>query len=484
AKPSPSAAALPTATPVPASIEVPKLQAKLKADPNDKEALAELAGYELEAGKPQDALALTHRLLALGDVNAQAYYLDGLANQSLGNIKGAISDFQAATDREPTNAEILMTLTNLYLQTGQADKAEAVAKRAAVFHPSDEQALLNYGLVLGQEQKFEDARAQFEKAAQLAPKDAEPYVLEASTYVSQKADALAQAEYAKALAIDPADTDALLGKARLQASDHDVKGAIATYDQLLPLVPNDAGKAALLVEEYTVYRDEKMYPQALAVLQHAEATYPNEAAVHLAYGDYDAAIAKNLSGAGKEWNLANGPKRDNPDALQRLAQLALTQGNHTLALSDLERLTQVAPDQPAAWTAYANVAAQNKDYTTARQAFGHAFALSRAPDSLAGIGAADFQLKNYKECGAIFEAIEQHDQPFIKANPELLYIEGKCFAGSGQTDKARLAFTKFKGYVKPHTKLAADVDQILRSLKMPPKKADKPKPKATATPHR
>ncbi len=47
--PSPSGtpAPLPTATPEPPNIAIPRLEAKLKADPTDRDTAAELAGYYL-----------------------------------------------------------------------------------------------------------------------------------------------------------------------------------------------------------------------------------------------------------------------------------------------------------------------------------------------------------------------------------------------------------------------------------------------------
>ncbi|MGP6158718.1 MAG: tetratricopeptide repeat protein, partial [Vulcanimicrobiaceae bacterium] len=261
---SPGTAASPTATPEPPEVAIPRLEAKLKANPNDKPTLGELAGYYLGVGKADQALTLTQRLLSLGDKSAQTYYLDGIANQSVGHIKEATSDFEQASNLEPTNSQVLLTLTNLYLQTNRPADAERVAKRAITFNPNDKRVFENYGLVLAQTKKFDEARTQFESAAKLDPKDPLPVVLEARSYVDQKAYSLALQDFDRALSIDPNFGDALLGKARLLASEHNVKDAIAAYEQLLAGSPTDDMKAAILLEEYQVYRDEKQMDQALA----------------------------------------------------------------------------------------------------------------------------------------------------------------------------------------------------------------------------
>ena len=488
--PSPSASAsaspapLPTASPEPPQIAIPRLEAKLKASPNDQDSLLQLSGYYLGENRPDLALGLTQRLISLGVKSAQVYYLDGLANQQLGRAPAATTDFEEATNREPTNAQILLTLTDLYLRTNRAADAERVAKRATTFNATDPRVFENYGLVLAQEGKFDDARTQLEAAAKLDPKDPLPYILEARSYISQKSYALAQQNFDKALAIDPKSPDALLGKARLQATNHDTASSIATYETLLGIVPTDDAKASVLVEEYQAYRDEKMFDQALAILKRGEQAYPKSAAVHLAYGDYDVAIAKNQQSAESEWKTALGPSRDNPDALTRLGELALTQKKNNDAIGYFKRLTEVTPTDPAAWSTLAQVQVQSTKYADARESFRHAFALARTPQSLAGVGSTDLQLGNVKECTQIFDAIDRGAATFMKANPQLYYVYGKCALQSGDRPKALGAYTKLKPFVKPGTPLATEITKTLKGLqaktttKPAAKPKSSPKPKA------
>ena len=476
-----SPAPLPTATPEPPETAVPRLEAKIKANPGDKDALQELAGYYLSEGKPDQAVALTQRLISLGAKTAQVYYLDGVSNQSLGRIKEATADFENATNLEPTNAQILLTLTNLYLQTNRGADAERVAKRATTFNPSDKRVFENYGLVLGQLGKFDDARVQFEAAAKLDPKDPLPVVLEARSYVSQKAIALAGQVFDRALAIDPKYPDALLGRASVLATDHDVKGAIETYERLLAVEPTDETKAAVLIQEYQVYRDEKMNDQALAILQRAEQSYGAVAAVHIAKGDYLVSLGKDIPGGEAQWKIALGSKRDNPDALQRLGELALSQNKKSDGLGYFKRLSEVQPNDPGVWATLGQVYAQNADYTRARDAFRHSFEIARTPQALAGLGTADLQLRNYKECSQVFSALDKNAASFMKSNPQLLYVYGKCSASSGDRNAARTAYTRFKTFVKPGSPLASELDRAIASLGSNAP-AKKPAPQKSAAP--
>ena len=495
AAPSPAASAgapapVPTATPEAPSVAIPRLEAKIKANPSDKDSLQELAGYYLGENRADQALALTQRLLSLGSKTAQVYYLDGIANQSLGRIREATGDFEQATDLEPTNAQILLTLTNLYLQTNRASDAERVAKRATTFNATDKRVYENYGLVLGQEGKFDEARQQFETAAKLDPKDALPFVLEGRSYVSQRALDLASKEFDRALAVDPKFPDALLGKASLQAASHDVKDAIATFEQLLAVEPTDDAKAAVLVQEYELYRDEKENDQAVAVLKRAEAAYPNVPAVHIAYGDYLVSIGKDQAAGEAEWKTALGSARDNPEALQRLGSLAVSQNKKADALSYFKRLAEVVPNDPGAWLSLAQVYGANGQFNDARDSYRHSFELQRSPQALAGLGTADLQLKNYKECNQVFGAIDKNAADFLKANPQMLYVYGKCSASTGDKVVARNAYTRFKAFVKPGSPLAADVDRALRDLgpapagSRPASSGSRPAPKASSKPSR
>jgi len=457
-------APLPTATPEAPEVAVPRLEAKIKANPGDKDSLQELAGYYLTEGKPGQALALTQRLISLGAKTAQVYYLDGVSNQSLGRIKDATDDFENATNQEPTNAQILLTLTNLYLQTNRGSDAERVAKRATTFNPSDKRVFENYGLVLGQLGKYDDARTQLRAAAKLDPKDALPVVLEARSYVSQKAIALAGQAFDRALVIDPKNPDALLGRASVLATDHDVKGAIATYDQLLAVEPSEETKAAVLIQEYQVYRDEKMNDQALATLDKAVATYGGVPAVHIAKGDYLVSLGKDRAGAENEWKTALGPKRDNPDALQRLGELSLAQNKKADGLGYFKRLSEVQSQDPSVWATLGQVYAQSGAYGQARDAFRHSFEIARTPQALAGLGTADLQMRNYKECSQVFGALDKNAPEFIKGNPQLLYVYGKCAASNGDRETARTAYTRFRSFVKPGSPLAGELDKAIASL--------------------
>jgi tetratricopeptide (TPR) repeat protein len=478
---SPSPSASPTATPEPLDVQVPRLEAKLKTDPNDKPTMTQLAQDYYSINRPDLALGLSQKLIASGDKTAQVYYVDGISNAALGREKEALADLENASNLEPTNAAVLGTLTTLYLRANRPADAEKVAKRSITFNKGDENSLVTYGQVLAAEQKFDEARTQFEAAAKLAPTDPHPVVLEAQTYASQNAIGLAAQVYDRAVAIDPKNAEALAGKAQIAGVQHNVPVAIDTFKQLLALATTDEEKAAVADQMARLYAVEKMDSDADSTYRNAIATYPKVPATHLNYGDYLSFKKDNL-GAVREWTAAAGPNRDNPDALSRLGDYYKQSGDLSRAIDNDKRLTEIAGSDPRTWLLLAGVYAQNKQYDKARDAFRHSYALGRSAEALVGLAQSDFATKNYKETILIFSALDHNAPNFTKQNPQVLYVLGQSYQKTGDKKNARDAYTRFMAYTKPGSQAQAQIKQLINQMDTPElKSSPKPKPAAGAT---
>jgi len=479
---SPSPSASPTATPEPLDVQVPRLEAKLKTDPNDKPTMTQLAQDYYSINRPDLALGLTQKLLSSGSKTAQVYYVDGIANAALGHDKESIADLENASNLEPTNSAVLNTLTTLYLRANRPSDAERIAKRGIIFNKSDENSLVAYGTVLAQEQKFDQARTQFEAAAKVAPTDPHPVVLEAQTYASQNAIALAAQVYDRAVAIDPKNAEALAGKAQIAGVQHNVPVAVDTFNKLLALATTDEEKAAVNDQMARLYAVEKMNSQADSTYRNTIAGYPKVPAAHLNYGDY-LAFVKDNAGAVREWTAANGPNRDNPDALSRLGDYYKQTGDLNRATDNYKRLTDVAGGDPRPWLLLAGVYAQNHQYDKARDAFRHSYALGRSAEALVGLAQSDFAIKNYKETILIFSTLDHNAPNFTKENPQVLYVLGQSYQKTGDKKGARDAYTRFLAYTKPGSQAQAEIKQLI--AQMSDAKSDSkasPKPAASKAP--
>ncbi|GAC1615361.1 MAG: hypothetical protein NVS4B13_09700 [Candidatus Elarobacter sp.] len=480
----PTPAPSPTPTPEPLDKAIPRLESALKTDPNNKANATELAADYLQINRPDLALALTQKLLQSGTKTAQVYYFDGLAQNGLGHLKEALADLEQAANLEPTNPGVLGTLTDLYLRQNRPQDAERVAKRAVTFNKEDKNALLAYGQVLASEGKYDEARVQLENAAKLDPKDVRPILLQAQTYASQNAIALAAGLYDRAIAIDPTSVDALVGKARIAAAQHNVKDAIASYEQIYKLQTDPNDKVAVIDQEAVVYANEKMDGEADAAYKRAISEFPNILSAHTAYGEY-LLSKKDTAGADREFTAGAGPKRDQVDALVRLGQLYAGQSQYPKAIDQFKRVSELAPNDPRSHLLLGATYAANKQFDKAVGEFKASYQLQHTPDALMGLGQADLQTHNYSECAQVYDALDKGAPDISKQNPQILFGLGQCYQGSKQPDKAKAAYQKLLGYVKPgsqgYNEVKSLIDGINRQQKPSSKAPAKTAPKATPT---
>jgi tetratricopeptide (TPR) repeat protein len=467
--PSPTASALPTASPEPPSVAIPRLQAKLQANPNDQEAMTQLAGQYLAIGHPEASVKLTQHLLQMGDKSAQVYYLDAYSMQNLGHIDIAISDLEQARNLDPSNASVLQQLTALYLRANRFSEAEHIANSAIVLNKGDADSLMLLGDVYATEQKYDDARTQFNLAAAKDPKDAQPYVQIAQTYSQQNNIPMALQYVAKALALDPKDIATLTFKGDLYAHQHDDANAMAAYDDAIVAAPTDDQKVQIVITKATYFVSEKKNSQAESIFLQGIAQYPKVAGIYVAYGEY-LLQQKNVDKAKAEFQQALSVDADNPEALLRLGELAMSQQKFTDAIGYLKHLTQVQPD-PRTFALLGQAYSFQRDFVDQKDACSKSFELDRRPETLGCIAGADFQLKNYKEAAQIFDVLDNNAKGFLDQNPPLLFLAAKVYAETQQKDKAIGAYRRLLAEMKKGTKDYSNIQNLIADLQKPaPKK--------------
>ncbi|HUA07910.1 MAG TPA: tetratricopeptide repeat protein [Candidatus Acidoferrales bacterium] len=471
--PSPSPSALPTATPEPPSVAIPKLQAKLKANPNDEDAMTELAGQFLGINRPDLSVQLTQHLLQMGDKTAQVYYLDGYAMETLGRTDGAIADLEQAENLDPSNSGVLDQLTELYLKANRFTDAERIANRSIVLNKGDASSYSLLGAVYASEQKFDDARTQFTIAMNKDPKDPEPIFQIAQTYASQDNIPVAQQWVTKALALDPKNVQVLVFRADLYARQHVDDQAVAAYDDAIVAAPDDASKVQIVIRKATYFATEKKYPQADNIFLQGITQYPKIPQIYVAYGDY-LASQKNLDKAKTEWQIALAIDNDDLDALTRLGQLALQQGQYQDAVTYFKHVVSLQED-PTAFAMLGQAYSFLHDYQNSKQACQASFQLQRSADMLACIAGADYNLKNYTEASKIFDVLDANAAGYLDQNPAFLYLAGKSYEQTKQRDKAINAYRRLLSALKKGTKQYAQIQGLIADLSKPaPKPAKKP----------
>ncbi|HEY9086258.1 MAG TPA: tetratricopeptide repeat protein [Candidatus Tyrphobacter sp.] len=439
--PSPTPAPLPTATPEPPSIAIPRLQARIRANPNDQEAMTELAGQYLSINRPELALPLSQRLLHDGDKSAQVYFIDGYAQQALGQIPSAINDLEQASTIDPTNVTVLGNLAQLYLAVNRPADAERIANRAVTFNATSPQAFLSLGSVYAAQSHYGDARIQLEKAFALDKTDTRPLFSIAQTYVAQNNISLALQTIERVLVVDPKNVDALAFKADLYARQHDDVHAAEAYDDAAVAAPTDEQKVAIYVRKAQYFVSEHKNAQAEAVYQDLLTRYPNVALTYVAYGAYLAATQHLVEQGVVQWRKALSIDPDNEDALRDMGQYELQHNRISDAIVYLKHLVSVTPSA-AGYELLAQAYNSQHQYAAQRDACSRSFAIKRSPDTLACIAGADFEMRNYREAGQIFDVLDNAARGYLDQNPQLLYIAARTYAGLHQRDKAISAYKR------------------------------------------
>jgi tetratricopeptide (TPR) repeat protein len=460
--PSPTPSALPTASPEPPSIAIPRLIARLKANPTDQLAMAQLAGEYLQVNRPDITLQYTQHLLQMGDKTAQVFYLDGYAEEQIGNAAAATYDLEEASNLDPTNLGVLAQLADVYLRTERFNDAERIARRAVTFNKNEPGALETLGSVYAAEGHFDDARAQFEDAFAINQKDTSPLFEIATTYEQQDNIPMALQTIGRVLAIDPRNIQALVFKADLYARQHDDARASEAYDDAIVAAPTDDEKVAIMIRKSGYFIAEKKDAQGIAILQQATTQFPKVSAGFVAFGDYYA-TQRQYDRAVTEWQSALALDPNSSGALLGLGEVAMQSGRLNDSISYLRHYTEVSPDAQGfalLGQAYSRV----HDYSGARDACGKSFEIQRSPLTLGCVAGADFELKNYKEAAQIFDALDRAAKGFLDSQPQLLYIAAKSYTGSNQCSKAVAAYKRLLPMMKKGTK---DYQNVLKGASDP-----------------
>jgi tetratricopeptide (TPR) repeat protein len=265
----------------------------------------------------------------------------------------------------------------------------------------------------------------------------------------------------------------LVYRADLYAKQNDVARSATAYDDAIAAATTDAEKASVAVRKALMYANAKRNADAQATFDAAIKQYPNIGALHTAYGEYY--LSQNDQRRGEQ-ELLTALRVDKTDvnALMDMVQLKERQGRSSDAISYLKQVTDVAPSaQSYALLGQAYVVTH--DYARAKDACSRSFAIARTPDTLGCIAGADYQLKNYKEAGQIFDVLNSQIKPYMDRNPQLLYMAGVSYTHLNQKPKAIDSYKRLLKIMKPGTKEYKQIQTQIADLTKPsaPKKKSK-----------
>jgi tetratricopeptide (TPR) repeat protein len=288
---------------------------------------------------------------------------DGLRHHLAGRLDDARSHYRDIIDADPTNAEALHLLGDVYRQAGDPLNARKNLEAAIALNPNFAEALNTLGIVLMEQGLMDDARQRFERAVELVPGFAAAWS-NLGNLRRQLGD-LDGAFFAceRALTIDPGLAQAQNNAGLVLAALGRHADAVASFEAAVATAPNMTDALVNLAEGL---RRMRRTDDALAAAERAVATAPNLADAHNCLGNvhfdreefdaaeqsYRRAIDLAPAFATAHNNLGNvGMRRDDPETAIAAYTAALAEvPDYVDALANLGAALQAAarPDEAIA----------------------------------------------------------------------------------------------------------------------------------------
>jgi len=440
--PSPSPSYSPTPTP---QERIATLTQTVKDNPNDKQSHAELGELLVETGNPADGRDHLETAVRLGTDEAQVWYFIGVADSELGDTTDSLTSFERAELLDPANPAVLQSLVGAYLQVGRVDDAMRIANRAVQLHPNEAFAYDQLGMVQLNQGKLDAGRASLNKALTIDPKDTRAQLLIAKSYLAQKnpdADK-ALAIYNTVLTADPKNTEALSGKASALAQKNDVNDAVAALQQVVKLQPDSVEPEDNIAQ---LYLDKKMVDLARQEFAQAIKDHPKDPEPWVLQAEYDER-QKNNAQAEKEYESALALAPQSTTLLFEYGRFELvTNKRYTKAQDAFSRISNQQPGNAEALFWLAQSYAAQGQWAQARDNFKSSFEILHTYTSLFNLGLSYFNLKDYHNARAVFEALEGH-QDKAHPDPQLWFLLGETYRHLGAKQLATAAYKRYLAYV-------------------------------------
>jgi tetratricopeptide (TPR) repeat protein len=299
---------------------------------------------------------------AKSDDHASAYYSFAMAHlygemaSAYGNrgeyVNKAIDFYKQAMKLDPNASAIGEELAELYVQTGQMERATAQANELIQANPSNANAhkimARIYSRQIGDPDQGKIDQAMLKSAL---------------------------AEYQKITEINPKDTESLSMLARLYRVSRDEAGAEKCYRAILAVDPNDDDALTGLA---TVYADKGDFANAISMLKPVVEKNPDPRIVTTLAELYDQ--NKDYSNAADTWKKALPLTNDNIQVRRRYAASLFAANRGDEALKVFQDLAAEDPKNLELQLQVAELLGRKRDFAGAHAALAKAQAVSNSPE--------------------------------------------------------------------------------------------------------
>ena len=294
-----------------------------------------------------------------------------LAFHQSGRFAQAEHLYKDALSARPKHFGALNLLGVLLAQNEKYEEAAEILRRAVRINPQSESTQYNYGNVLRKLSRPAEALQSFNKALALNPAAPDTWHSRGSTLNDLERFEEALRDFARALELRGQFPDALCNRGKALHGLQRHEEAIATYDEALAMDPRLA--------EVWISRGEalihlKRYDDALADYGRAIEIRPAIAAAWLGRGRALLAL-KRFDEALAAYDQALSRKPDLVEAWLGRANLLFELRRYQEALAACDRVLSLKPDVPGAWLAGANLLFELQRYDEALAAYDKALSL-------------------------------------------------------------------------------------------------------------
>lgn len=316
------------------------LENYLRANPADGQAMTLLGSAYLSKGQSAKATALMQQALKAKDNPAHRTVL-GLSLIRSGQGGSGLAELEAAYKQDATQTQAGVSLVGVYLRTGRAAKAVAVAESLVKQHPGNPSFFNVLGMSKGQAGDLPGAKAAFEQAVKLSDKFVAPKINLARLEIAAKSYDAAATRLAAILKANEKNTEAMGEMAVL----FERRGQQAEAQRWLEKATDLAGpkdvRWGLALSDFHMRHDRPA--PALEAIKKVSGKLPDDLAVLLAYAKAQLAN-RDMAGAKSTLTSATRVADYRPAPQVQIALLQLAANNVPGAAYSLEKALSSQPE--------------------------------------------------------------------------------------------------------------------------------------------
>lgn len=345
--------------------------------PRHEGARRALAGSQLDAGEPQQALETLEPLLDGPSPDVATLQLAGRIHVALGESEQAAEAFEKVVAAKPEDARTRTQLGIARLLEGELQEGVEDLEAASDLASSEGEADLALILINVRRGKFDAAMAAQEALERKRPDDPRTHALKGGILIAKRDLAAAREAFAKALTLKPDFLPAAISLARLDLADKRRDDALQRFESVI--AANPAGVDAYLLLSALILNTGGTPEAAKAVLERAEKASPQSVAPRLALVAHELRFgeAKRAVSAAQELTAAYpGDARVH----RMLGRAQAAAGDFRQAVAAFSKQATLLPRSAPALLELAEAQRLNKDLAAAEQSLRKALTLK--PDYL------------------------------------------------------------------------------------------------------